>query len=109
MELFRKTSHLSEILEESEKQKVIIFKYSSECGSSDVLKEKMEKEFQSADIGLAIFIVVVQEMPVLSKKIEEFFSIKHESPQIILIHKNKLVSFASHGNTDIKHLFLNSA
>ncbi len=102
MIIFEKTTHLSEILEKSEYNPVIIFKHSSKCYQSDVLKEALEKAKEGGKIKSLIFIVVVQDSPVLSKKISEHFGIKHESPQIIIVNNNSVTYFASHDNIMIE-------
>ncbi|MFZ2569064.1 MAG: monothiol bacilliredoxin BrxC family protein [Minisyncoccia bacterium] len=97
MSYFRITTHLSEILEESNLQPVIIFKYSSDCGSSASLYKKLEEE----NISYPIYIVVVQEKPALTKKISEIFEIRHETPQIVIIHKGKVTYTAHHNDINI--------
>ena len=92
------TTHLSEILEESDKQPIIIFKYSNECGSSEVLKTKLEKK----NLSIPIYLVTVQTEPVLSQKISEQFDIKHESPQIIILNKRKVTYRAHHNEIKIE-------
>jgi bacillithiol system protein YtxJ len=96
MEKFHSTSHLSEILERSEKEPVIIFKYSKTCRSSLILKENLEDEIANNKILHPIYLVVVQDRPELSRKIEAFFEIKHESPQIIIINNSKVTYTANH-------------
>ncbi len=96
MIIFEKTTHLSAIMEKSEKEPVIIFKYSSKCYSSDELKSKLEIAKESGEIKSLIFIVVVQDSPILSRKIEDVFKIKHESPQIIVLCNNQVTYYASH-------------
>lgn len=100
--MFKKTSHLSEILEESEKNPVIIFKYSNKCGSSDVLKSELEEKIRDKKIANPVYIVVVQEMPVLSRNLEEVFDVKHESPQIIIINNGKVTYSAHHYNIKVE-------
>lgn len=108
MSYFKETTHLSEILEESEKNPVVIFIFSSKCGSSTRLSLLLEKTLNEKKLSVSIFKVTVQMQPILSKKIEEWFQIKHESPQIISINYGK-VSYTAH-HSDIKidnFLFLN--
>lgn len=93
---FLETTHLSQIIEESDKHPVIIFKYSNECASSTDLKKKMEFEMSKQKIKSPVYLVTVQIQKVLSGKIEEAFGIKHESPQIIILNKNKVTYTASH-------------
>ena len=97
---FKHTTHLSEILEESSKKRVVVFKFSSSCNSSSSLRERFET--MMAKYPLIIYLVTARSEPVLSRKIAEHFQIKHESPQIVVIEKGKVVYSADHDNIDIK-------
>ena len=89
-------SHLSEILEKSEEGPVIIFKYSTECGSSSRLYLDLQKKIKEKVITNPVYIVTVQNQDALSKNIAEFFEVQHESPQILIINKKKLIYTAHH-------------
>lgn len=90
------TTHLSEILEHSQRQPVIIFKYSNSCGTST----RLDEELKNLSIDHPIYKVTVQTESVLSKKIEDWFEIKHESPQIIILNHKKVTYSAHHGEID---------
>lgn len=98
---FFETTYLSEILEESKKQPVIIFKYSDNCGSSDRLSDLFEKNIKEKKLKLPIYKVTVQTMPALSRKISEHFGLKHETPQIIIVNDGKITYTAHHRNIKI--------
>ena len=102
MRLFKKTTHLSSIIEDSEGKVVTIFKYSDDCGTSSRLADKIENEIVTRKLEPAIYMVTVQTEPVLSRKIEEWFDIKHESPQIITILNGKVIYTSHHNNINIE-------
>ena len=104
MSNFNETTHLSEIIEQSNIEPVIIFKYSNDCNSSARLKNKFEKLFEEKTLVYKIYIVTVQIQKVLSHKIEEVFGIKHESPQIIVLNKGKVAYTAHHNNIKIENI-----
>lgn len=104
MSIFLKTTYLNEIIERSKKERVVIFKYSNDCGSSRRLKEEIEKLDATESKFLPIFLVVVQEERNLSNMITEMFEIKHESPQIIILDKGANIYEAHHGQIDLKKL-----
>jgi bacillithiol system protein YtxJ len=106
MKYFRETSHLSEIIEASEKESVIIFKFSAECASSDRLRNKLEKGLEDKTINSPIYLVTVQKLRVLSGKIEEYFGIKHESPQIIVLKNGKTTYSAHHNEIQLENFVL---
>jgi bacillithiol system protein YtxJ len=102
MGLFKKTTHLSSIIEASEGKTVTIFKYSDDCGTSSRLADKIEKKVNDKNLVPTIYMVTVQTEPVLSKKIEEWFEIKHESPQIITIKNGKVLYTDHHNNIKLE-------
>ncbi len=96
MNYFKETTHLSEMLEESNKYPVIIFKYSSECGTSERLQKEFEENIEKGNLKHQIYLLTVQKQKVLSKKVEEYFGIKHESPQVIILKSGKVVYHEDH-------------
>lgn len=103
MNYFRETSHLSELLEASDKSPIIIFKFSSECSSSSRLKAEFEKNKEQEKLREPIYLVTIQKQKALSAKIEEYFGIKHESPQIIILKDRKVQYAASHLNIKLEN------
>jgi bacillithiol system protein YtxJ len=104
MKIFRTTTHLSEIIEHSEKEPVIIFKYSNNCGSSDRLSDQLEVNIKKRKINFPVYKITVQKEPVLSKKISEWFEIKHETPQIFILYNGKITYTAHHKEIDTNKL-----
>jgi bacillithiol system protein YtxJ len=104
MEHFHTTTNLSEIVEESQNEPVIIFKYSSECRSSERLSNKLEAEILEKKLTAPIYIVVVQKQPGLSKKISEYFDTQHETPQILVVYKNKVTYTAHHNSIRVENM-----
>ena len=96
MNYFLETTHLSEIIEESNSKTVIIFKYSNNCGSSERLYKELKQKIKEKVLNDPIYLVTVQTQPALSKKIAEMFGVKHQSPQILILNKGKLVYTAHH-------------
>jgi len=78
------------VLKQSELETVAIFKHSSTCDLSAIAKKEM------LNVNLPVFELVVQTARPLSSHIEAHFGIRHESPQVILIHREKPIFHASH-------------
>ena len=106
MHYFLETTHLSEIMEASDKEPVIIFKYSSECGSSDRLLTKLEKSIKEKSLKAPVYKVTVQIHKALSAKIAEMFEVKHQSPQILILNKGKLTYTAHHNSIKIEEFVI---
>ena len=97
------TSHsLSEIVEESWLKPVIIFKYSSDCNSSALLRTRLKKALEENIISVPIYLITVQKQKALSENISKHFDIRHESPQIIILNKGHVTYTAHHGNIKIE-------
>ena len=103
MDHFCKANSLSEIIEASQKNPVIIFKYSSMCNSSKRLSTTLEKKIIDKKLSVPVYIVVVQKQPVLSKNIAEMFDVKHQSPQILILNKGKSIYTAHHNSIKIEN------
>ncbi len=101
---FITTTHLQDILENSEKNPVIIFKYSDSCQSSEDLKQDFENIFSENKLKNQVYQVTVQIQKNLSQKIEEYFKIKHESPQIIVLKNKKVLRHVNHRAIRIEDL-----
>ncbi len=106
MSVFKFTSHLSEIIESSLKQPVVVFKYSNDCGSSDRLSKEFEDFIEKKKPERNVYKVTVQTEPVLSGKISDWFHIKHESPQVITISKGKVIYTEHHDRIELDKAFL---
>jgi bacillithiol system protein YtxJ len=99
---FNTTTHLSEITEASDKNQVVIFKHSKNCWSSNKLKTEFERKMEEKSFTMLVYIVTVQETPELSRKIAEMFDTQHETPQILVLEKGKVVYEAHHDKIDIE-------
>ncbi len=101
---FIETTHLSDILEASEKQTAIIFKYSNTCYSSPIVMQNFVDIIQSKRLISPVFLVTVQTQKALSKSVEEYLSVKHESPQVIVLKNKKVVFTANHNHIKVEDL-----
>lgn len=79
-----------ELLNRSRERPVVIFKHSTTCPISAAAYDEME-QFKGE-----VALVDVQRAQELSKEIENKTGIRHESPQVIVLGKGKVVWNASH-------------
>lgn len=84
----------SDALSESEEQPVLLFKHSNACPVSGQAQEEM-KEIVDAET-LPVYRVVVQENRSVSDEIEETLGVRHETPQVILLHNRTAMFDTSH-------------
>ena len=80
------------LLEKSEEQPFLLFKLSMTCFSSLSAK----KELQALKTDLPIYIVIVQVDRKVSNAIEVDLSVKHESPQLVILKGGKGIWQATH-------------
>ena len=100
---FKQPASISEIIEHSRREPVIIFKYSSECGTSSELARGLEKAVEKKAIPCPIYQITVQIKPTLSANIAEYFDITHETPQIIILRNARVTYTAHHRNIKIRN------
>lgn len=84
------TQRLDELLGQSAEQPVILFKHSDTCGISARAYREMTK------LENRVALVTVQKARALSNEIESRFTLRHETPQVLIIRDGKLAWSASH-------------
>lgn len=72
-----------------------VFKHSATCPISAAALEQVDAFAQDyADVP--IYMVVVQECRDVSDRVEQYFAIKHESPQVLIIRDGAYDHHMSH-------------
>ncbi len=87
---------LDEIAAESEQQTVAIFKHSTTCGISAMVKRGFENE-ANAESGVKLYYLDLLANRPISNAIAEKFMVVHQSPQLIVLKNREVVAEASHG------------
>lgn len=85
---------LQAIIQESKQQSVVIFKHSTRCPTSDMVKTRLDRGNQPDSINF-YYLDLIQYRSV-SNKIAEVFGVRHESPQVLVIKDGKCVYNESH-------------
>ena len=80
----------TKLLSRSHEQPVVIFKHSLSCHISAAVYDEME-HFDGE-----VVLVEVQRARELSREIEKQTGIRHESPQVLVLEKGRVVWNASH-------------
>ncbi|MCY0978431.1 bacillithiol system redox-active protein YtxJ [Chryseobacterium wangxinyae] len=98
---------LSQAIEKSYEQRIAIFKHSTSCFISKTVLRNFEKEIEAAEGDKAKFYYLdLLAHRNLSNKIAEDFSIRHESPQLIVIENGKAINNASHQDITLNQVSL---
>jgi bacillithiol system protein YtxJ len=90
---------LDQVLAESEQKPVFFFKHSTRCPISSAAYQRVADYLAEGNAGKVYLVKVIEARP-LSNAIAERLNVKHESPQVILVHRGKAVWHASHGDID---------
>ena len=99
-----KVEQLDEILEQSKKTPVAIFKHSTRCGISRGALKLFEKNYSLTDNQIKLYFLDLLQNRDISNEIAARFKVHHESPQLIVIKDGVVVHHDSHHGIDAAHL-----
>lgn len=94
MQLLTSGDALQAALEASEQHPVLLFKHSTRCPISAAAYAQVNA-FEEQQPEPVYLVKVIEDRPV-SNEIAELLSIRHESPQALVVHHHKVVWNASH-------------
>ncbi len=92
---------LLKAIENSNLHRVIIFKHSTRCPISKIVMKSFENQINNADEDYEYWYLDLLRHRELSNKIAEDFEVTHQSPQIIVLEKEKAIFDASHQAIDL--------
>ena len=87
-------AQLEEIQERSANRPQVIFKHSTRCSTSAVVKGRLERAEKPEAIDF-YFLDLISNRP-MSNKVADLFQIDHESPQVLLIRDGQCIYDESH-------------
>lgn len=92
---------LEEIVAESKKEPVLIYKHSTRCNISRAAFDRLERKWDPAALGAVkrYFLDLISYRDI-SNQIATMFDVEHESPQILVISDGKAVLDLSHYEID---------
>lgn len=85
---------LAALLEKSFNNPQVIFKHSTRCSVSKVIKTRLEKDSTTENIDFYYLDLLAYRS--LSNKIADNMNVYHESPQVLLIQNGECVFDESH-------------
>ncbi len=98
---------LAEISEKSVHNTIAIFKHSTRCGISGMVLKNIQKEIENFKEPYSeVYLLDLISYREISNMISKKWGIEHQSPQLILIKKNKVIHHSSHYSIDPKLLIL---
>jgi len=88
-------SSLDALINISFVNKVLLFKHSTRCSISSLVKSRIESVGDNRKIKNCYYLDLLAFRQ-LSNKISSYFNINHESPQLLIIDKGKCIAHFSH-------------
>ncbi|HXA02657.1 MAG TPA: bacillithiol system redox-active protein YtxJ [Cytophagaceae bacterium] len=90
-------NQIDEIKEFSKTGVAIVYKHSHRCATCTMALARIERSWNNDEmLHTKPFFVNVVHARSLSNKIADFFEVRHESPQILIIKDEKCIYTASH-------------
>jgi bacillithiol system protein YtxJ len=86
-----------ELKQVSEREKVLIFKFSPKCAINYVVRNLLEREWAEGEMKMKTYLLDVISQKELSNIVGKEYNVEHESPQALIIENGKAVFHASHG------------
>ena len=80
----------------------IIFKHSTRCSISMMVKKRFELDWDRLPGTLPLYFLDLIKYRELSSKIAEDFHVYHESPQLLVIKDGECVLDQSHGGVSVE-------
>jgi bacillithiol system protein YtxJ len=87
------------LINESNDNKIVIFKNSTSCGISRMVLKNFQREVDSMDTdSIKFYLLDLLSYRSVSTYIAEKLDVRHESPQMIILQDGKVVHHDSHNS-----------
>ena len=97
---------LEDIKTRSARQPQVIFKHSTRCVVSSMIKSRLERSDTPQDLGFHFLDLIKNRS--LSNKIAAEFLVEHESPQVLVIKNGECVYDESHNGISMDEIVENA-
>jgi len=74
----------------------VIFKHSTRCGISGMVKRSFQTRTSHPESGITYFLLDLIRYRQISDAIAAKYGVRHESPQVLVIRNGEVVAHASH-------------
>lgn len=106
-ETLNTVEQLESIVQESMNQPVVVFKHSTRCSISSMAKSRLE--LNHSDQTPKIYYLDLIAHRDVSDAVASQWKVRHESPQVLILSKGKIVYHTSHGRINMEDLIRISA
>lgn len=92
---------IEQIRKESNEKPVLIFKHSTRCNISRTTLDRLERNWKETELDdVKLYFLDLISYRHLSNQLAKEFDVEHESPQVLLIKKEKSTYNRSHFEID---------
>jgi bacillithiol system protein YtxJ len=92
---------LHNYIDKSDEVPILFFKHSTRCPVSMMAKRRLENDWKFTNLELVpVYLDLIAHRDI-SNAIAEQFSVRHESPQVLVIKNGKCVYNASHEDIEV--------
>jgi len=85
-------------------KKQAIFKHSSRCSTSSMIKNRLERDYNIANEKMDIYFLDLIAFRNVSDNIEDRWKVLHESPQLLIIENDQVVHHSSHTSISVDRI-----
>ena len=97
-------NQLNDLVESSVNQKVIIFKHSTRCSISTMVKDRFERNWPSELTDQNVYYLDLLMYRDVSNAISNTLDVEHQSPQLLIIENKNCTYFANHNAISVNEL-----
>jgi bacillithiol system protein YtxJ len=97
-------AQLTEFFELSMSKPIAIFKHSTRCSLSSMVKSRLERGWDIKDNDIEMYYLDLLAHRNISNKIASIYNVEHQSPQLIVLNQGKVLYHKSHGEIDAGNL-----
>jgi bacillithiol system protein YtxJ len=97
-------NQLNDLVESSVNQKVIIFKHSTRCSISIMVKDRFERNWPIELADQNVYYLDLLKFRDVSNAIANDLDVAHQSPQLLVIENKICTYFANHNEISSKEL-----
>lgn len=97
---FQNEAHWQELLDASQTAPQVLFKHSTRCSISSMVRNRFENSALFQDNSTSCWLLDLIAFRELSNLIATQTQVWHESPQCIVVYKSKAIYAESHGAID---------
>ena len=87
---------LEEIIKRSSQQPVLIYKHSTRCSLSSIVRSRLERSWKADPFDIEGHFLDLISFREVSNAVEDQFKVLHQSPQVLVIDQSKCIFHCSH-------------